>query len=93
MKGTDFCLQAADEEGKQAKLGKEWSTPNSAWEMISDSNMQLSSKLNNGTSSVCLDVDANNAIVTNACKCLNNDKTCDPASQWFKLVDSTRKLT
>ncbi|XP_057433065.1 glycosyl hydrolase 5 family protein-like [Lotus japonicus] len=93
MKGTDFCLQAADGEGKQVKLGKEWSTPNSAWEMISDSNMQLSSKLNNGTSSVCLDVDADNAIVTNACKCLNNDKTCDPASQWFKLVDSTRKLT
>ncbi|XP_022776201.1 uncharacterized protein LOC111317932 [Durio zibethinus] len=86
--GTYFCLQA-DESGTLAKLGIICSESNSKWEMIADSKMHLSSKLRNGTS-VCLDVDLDNTIVTNSCKCLNEDNTCDPRSQWFKLVDSTR---
>ncbi|KAJ1392849.1 Ricin B, lectin domain [Sesbania bispinosa] len=90
IKGTNLCLQA-EKEGKQAKLGTSCSGPDSGWEMISDSKMHLSYKVNND-SSVCLDIDGNNIIVTNTCKCLSIDKTCDPESQWFKLVDSTRKL-
>ncbi|KAK6242182.1 Glycoside hydrolase [Theobroma cacao] len=88
VKGTYFCLQA-DESGTLARLGIICSESNSKWEMISDSKMHLSSKLRNGTS-ICLDVDSTNTIVTNSCKCLSNDNMCDPESQWFKLVDSTR---
>ncbi|XVF43864.1 hypothetical protein PTKIN_Ptkin02bG0074500 [Pterospermum kingtungense] len=88
VKGTYFCLQA-DEPGTLAKLGIICTDSNSKWEMIADSKLHLSSKLRNGTS-ICLDVDSNNNIVTNSCKCLNDDNNCDPGSQWFKLVDSTR---
>jgi len=88
IKGTNFCLQA-EGEGKQAKIGNICLAPNSRWEMISDSKMHLSTQINN-SSGLCLDVDNNNIIVTNTCKCLSKDNTCEPASQWFKLVDSTR---
>jgi len=73
-----------------AKLGIMCSDSNSKWEMISDSKLHLQSKLSHG-SDVCLDVDDNNIIVTNACKCLSRDRTCDPSSQWFKLIDSGRR--
>lgn len=88
VKGTYFCLQA-DGVGKPAKLGIICSGSNSKWEMISDSKMHLSSKLLDGTT-VCLDVDSGNNVVTNLCSCLNVDRTCDPGSQWFKIVNSTR---
>ncbi|KAK4777827.1 hypothetical protein SAY87_018014 [Trapa incisa] len=89
IKGTYFCLQA-QELGKPARLGIICGDPNSRWDPISDSKMHLSAQTGNG-SSVCLDVDiATNTLVTNECKCLSRDKGCDPASQWFKLVDSTR---
>ncbi|XP_031387460.1 glycosyl hydrolase 5 family protein-like [Punica granatum] len=91
IKGTYFCLQA-QELGKPAKLGIICADSNSRWDPISDSKMHLSSKAEDG-SSVCLDVDPDtNILVTNECKCLSRDKWCDPASQWFKLVDSTRSL-
>ena len=88
LKGTYFCLQASD-LGKPAKLGIICTDSGSKWEIISDSKMHLSSTIGNGTT-VCLDVDSDNTIVTNTCKCLSKDSTCDPGSQWFKLVDSTR---
>ncbi|KAJ4829946.1 hypothetical protein Tsubulata_049018 [Turnera subulata] len=91
-KGTYFCIQA-DELGKPAKLGIICSgASNSKWETISDSKLHLSSKTTSG-SAVCLDVDSENTIVTNTCKCLSKDNKCDPESQWFKLVDSTRSST
>jgi len=89
IKGTYFCIHA-EHEGMTAKLGIICSDSNSKWEMISDSKLHLSSKLSDG-SDVCLDVDDNNKIVTNACKCLSRDRTCDPSSQWFKLIDSGRR--
>lgn len=89
--GGNLCLRAA-EVGKPVKLANVCSAPNSKWEMISDSKMHLSSKVGDN-STVCLDVDSNNIIVTNACKCLSSDPTCDPTSQWFKLVDSTKGST
>ncbi|XP_027337574.1 glycosyl hydrolase 5 family protein-like [Abrus precatorius] len=91
IKGTSSCLQA-EGEGKEAKLGNTCLSQNAKWEMISDSKMHLSTKVNNSFY-VCLDVDTNNAIVTNTCNCLSNDNKCDPSSQWFKLVDTTRKST
>lgn len=88
IKGTYFCLQAAG-LGKHAKLGIICSSTNSKWEAISDSKMHLSSTLEDGTS-VCLDIDSDNNIVTNECKCLDNNSKCDPGSQWFKIIESTR---
>ncbi|KAJ6313481.1 hypothetical protein OIU77_014889 [Salix suchowensis] len=91
VKGTYFCLQT-DDLAKPAKLGIICTDSNSKWETISDSKMHLSSKASNGTP-VCLDVDSNNTIVANTCKCLSKDNTCDPQNQWFKLVNSTRSST
>lgn len=88
--GTNFCLQADNKLGEPAKLSMICSADSSKWDIISDSRMHLSSKLQDATS-VCLDVDPNNVIVTQTCKCLStNDTTCDPGSQWFKIIDSTR---
>ncbi|KAB2036234.1 hypothetical protein ES319_D04G210200v1 [Gossypium barbadense] len=88
LKGTQLCLQA-DEPGTMVKLGTICGGSNSRWETISDSKMHLSLKLGNVTS-VCMDIDSNNDIVVAGCKCLNDDSQCDPKSQWFKLVNSTR---
>jgi hypothetical protein len=89
IKGTYFCLQAFD-IGKPARLSIKCTDSDSKWETISDSKLQLSSTTANGDT-VCLDIDsANNEVVTNTCKCLSRDSSCDPSSQWFKLVDSTR---
>ncbi|XP_047969012.1 glycosyl hydrolase 5 family protein-like [Salvia hispanica] len=88
IKGTYFCLQA-DKLGKPAKLGVICSYASSKWEAISDSKMHLSSKLKDGYD-VCLDIDSDNNIVTNNCKCLDKNSRCDPGSQWFKIIDSTR---
>ena len=85
VKGRNSTCLQAEGERKETKLGNECSV----WEIISDSMLHLSSKINNNAS----DVDANNNIVTNACKCLSGVKMCDPASQWFKLVDNTRNST
>ncbi|KAF7834474.1 glycosyl hydrolase 5 family protein-like [Senna tora] len=88
----DLCLQAA-EVGKEVRVGNQCLDANSKWEMISDSKMHISSKVvikDNNSTVVCLDVDSNNVVVTNACKCLSTDPNCDPTSQWFKLVDTTR---
>jgi hypothetical protein len=44
---------------------------------------------------LCLDVGADGrSIVTNQCRCLSGGGggRCDPESQWFKLVSSTRKM-
>lgn len=91
LKATYFCIQAV-EVGKPAKLGIICTGSNSKWDIISESKMHLSSNTSNGAS-VCLDVDSDNTIVTSSCKCLSRDSKCDPSSQWFKLVESTRRLS
>lgn len=90
VKGTYYCIQAV-KEGMPATLSILCSSPNSKWDMISDSKLHLSSKINSGSTNVCLDVNDNNIVVTNACKCLSNDHSCDPGSQWFKLIDSGKR--
>ncbi|KAI3904769.1 hypothetical protein MKW98_020508 [Papaver atlanticum] len=93
LKGTYFCL-LADGVGKPVKLGILCTDTNSQWETISESKMHLQSKLTDkNRTAVCLDVDSNNTVVTNSCKCLSRDKMCDPSSQWFKLVNSTRSTS
>ncbi|XP_044493584.1 glycosyl hydrolase 5 family protein [Mangifera indica] len=90
LKGTYYCLQS-NGVGKAATLSLRCTNSNSKWEIIADSKMHLSSTADGKT--VCLDVDSSNNLVTNDCKCLGTDKACVPASQWFKLVDSTRGST
>ncbi|KAF8412987.1 hypothetical protein HHK36_000959 [Tetracentron sinense] len=91
IKGTYSCLQA-DGLSKPAKLTIICSEPGTKWEMISVSKMHLSTKLADD-STVCFNIDSSNTIVTNPCKCLSRDQTCDPGGQWFKLVNSTRSTT
>ncbi|XP_044484972.1 glycosyl hydrolase 5 family protein-like [Mangifera indica] len=88
LKGTSYCLQS-NGLGKAATLGLRCTDSNSKWEIIADSKMYLSSTEEDGTI-VCLDLDSSSNLVINNCKCLDTNGTCDPASQWFKLVDSTR---
>ncbi|KAG7980014.1 hypothetical protein I3843_05G159000 [Carya illinoinensis] len=86
--GTRYCLQAEGLDDPAA-LGIICTVLGSKWEVISDSQMHLSTKVGNGTT-VCLDVDSSNNVVTTTCKCISRDNMCDPESQWFKLVNSTR---
>ncbi|GAV84570.1 Cellulase domain-containing protein, partial [Cephalotus follicularis] len=88
LKESYMCLQAKA-LGEPARLGEVCKDPSSKWKMISDSKMHLWSEGRDG-SSVCLDVDSSNTIVTNDCKCLADETDCDPASQWFKLVDRNK---
>uniref|UniRef100_A0A1J3FX97 Glycoside hydrolase family 5 domain-containing protein n=1 Tax=Noccaea caerulescens TaxID=107243 RepID=A0A1J3FX97_NOCCA len=85
-----FCLKAY-EKGKSVKLRLFFfEFYCSKCKPLSESKMQLSSITKSGESG-CLDVDSDsNNIVTKSCKCLEGNSTCDPKSQWFKLVTSTR---
>ncbi|KAJ0989453.1 hypothetical protein J5N97_007809 [Dioscorea zingiberensis] len=90
---STLCIEAYG-DGLPAKLGIICGGPSSKWSMISASKMQLSSQLSsdNSTNSLCLDVGSDGqSLVTNQCKCLDGSPQCDPESQWFKLVTSTRK--
>ncbi|CAA0814108.1 Cellulase (glycosyl hydrolase family 5) protein [Striga hermonthica] len=89
--GTYFCLQAGG-LGNLATLGIFCNENDSKWEAISNSKMHLSSKLQDGTT-LCLDINSDNNIITNDCKCLATESKCNPASQWFKIIDSTRYKT
>ncbi|KAL0906640.1 hypothetical protein M5K25_025152 [Dendrobium thyrsiflorum] len=93
LKGTMMCLKAAG-EGEKVKFGVFCSDSASHWELISDSKMHLSTKLTaNSSRSLCLDVDSDGrTIVTNTCRCLSNDQTCDPENQWFRIIDSSRPV-
>ncbi|KAI7742630.1 hypothetical protein M8C21_029588 [Ambrosia artemisiifolia] len=88
VKGTNYCLEAS-EVHTPVQVGIICGDDSSTkWEAISASKMHLSSKDKNGNN-VCLDIDSKNNIVTNDCECLSKDNSCDPSSQWFKVIDST----
>uniref|UniRef100_A0A1D1ZE86 Endoglucanase n=1 Tax=Anthurium amnicola TaxID=1678845 RepID=A0A1D1ZE86_9ARAE len=92
LKGSQLCLQA-DGVGKAARFGISCSDPSSSWQLISDSKMHISALLENNGSRVCLDARTGGTVVTNLCKCLSGEEhPCDPQSQWFKIVNSTRNL-
>ncbi|XP_010528075.1 PREDICTED: uncharacterized protein LOC104805267 [Tarenaya hassleriana] len=85
-----LCIKV-DERGQPAKLRIFFSEAScSKWKVTSESKMQLASLTWSGAS-VCLDVDSDSNIVTTSCKCLHGNEPCDPGSQWFKLVTSTRR--
>ncbi|XP_010549752.1 PREDICTED: uncharacterized protein LOC104820833 [Tarenaya hassleriana] len=76
-----LCLEGDVTGGRRVKLGKKCSKI----ERVSASKMHLSFKTRLG-SSLCLDVDSMNNVVANPCKCLSKDASCDPTSQWFKIL-------
>ncbi|XP_010249431.1 PREDICTED: uncharacterized protein LOC104591975 [Nelumbo nucifera] len=84
---TVLCLQA-DGLGRRAKLRGDCSSPATKWKPISDSRMHLSTTLPTN-STACLDIDSKNNIIASRCQCLWGDASCDPASQWFKIIYST----
>lgn len=90
IKGTYLCLQA---QGPDSPVRTSVICPGfgTTWDPISDSKLHLAATLGSNIT-VCLDVDSDNNIITTNCKCLSGDNTCDPASQWFKLVDATNAL-
>eukprot|EP01018_Ginkgo_biloba_P036824 Gb_32318 [translate_table: standard] len=88
LKGTYFCIEA-DAMGKPARLGMLCIDENTQWNMVSDSKLHLSSSIDNG-SRVCLDGSSAPTVVTTECKCMERDSKCDPESQWFKFVTTTR---
>ncbi|CAH8316892.1 unnamed protein product [Eruca vesicaria subsp. sativa] len=79
-----MCVEAPDVAGQKVKLGV--GTKCSKLGQISATKMHMSFKTSNGLL-LCLDVDErDNSIVANPCKCLTKDASCDPASQWFKVL-------
>lgn len=87
--GTHFVLNSAGQAEKPVEIMVSPPHQASQWDMISDSKLHLSTKAEDG-SDLCLDVDSHGFVFTNKCKCLDgSDPTCDPSSQWFKLVNST----
>jgi hypothetical protein len=54
--------------------------------------MHVSAELTKNGTRVCLDASPAGAIITNQCKCLSVDPTCDPESQWFKVIVSSRDI-
>lgn len=87
--GTRYVLESSGEAKKPVQVMARSSRQASHWDMISSSKLQLASKSKDG-SKLCLDIDSRGLIITEKCKCPDSsDPTCDPSSQWFKLVDST----
>jgi hypothetical protein len=86
------CLRA-DAAGKPARLGVACSDALARWRLVSDSKMHVAVNATGSDGLLCLDVGADGlSVVTNPCRCLSADHSCDPESQWFKLVTSTRSV-
>ncbi|XP_006292902.2 uncharacterized protein LOC17885424 [Capsella rubella] len=86
LKDKSLCLENTGPNAP-VKLSKtSCSSPNlSKWHTISASNMLLAAKSTNN--SLCLDVDESNNLIASNCKCVKGeDSSCDPMSQWFKII-------
>jgi hypothetical protein len=91
LKNSGQCLQAKS-AGENAKLGSDCSKSYSKWQLISNSKMHVSTELTKNGTRLCLEAGPDGAIATNKCKCLSVDPTCDPESQWFKIILSSRYI-
>lgn len=90
LKDLGLCLYA-DAEDNEVKFGTNCESSSSKWELISDSQMLLSTKTGDNGSTVCLDISLDNTIITSSCKCLVEEGPCIAESQWFKIVYSYRE--
>ncbi|KAG8082389.1 hypothetical protein GUJ93_ZPchr0014g46641 [Zizania palustris] len=93
-----LCLRA-EGAGRPARLGISCGDELARWRLVSDSKLHLAVNAsssysgNGGGDMLCLDVGGDGrSLVTNPCRCLSSDNSCDPESQWFKLVSSTRRV-
>ncbi|TVU15556.1 hypothetical protein EJB05_39081, partial [Eragrostis curvula] len=95
-----MCLHA-DGAGRPARLGVACGDAMARWRLVSDSKLHVAVNASSSSSSsesdggglLCLDVGADGrSVVTNPCGCLSGDNSCEPGSQWFKLVTSTRSV-
>ncbi|XP_062225935.1 glycosyl hydrolase 5 family protein-like [Phragmites australis] len=94
-----LCLRA-EGAGRPAHLGVTCGDELARWRLVSDSKLHVAVNASSSSSSsgssdgmLCLDVGADGrSVVTNPCRCLSADNSCDPESQWFKLVSSTRSV-
>ena len=91
LKGTILCVEALG-LGKVARLGMFCMGDNTQWSMMSDYKLHLSTKVEDITI-VCLDGSSMPSVVTNKCNCLRRDSSCDPSSQWFKIITTTKSLS
>ncbi|KAG6492906.1 hypothetical protein ZIOFF_047877 [Zingiber officinale] len=83
-----FSCATAGGAGKEIRLA-ECNTA-SKWTLLSASQLHVSTKMDDGTS-LCLEVGGDGrTVVTNPCRCLSSNKSCDPQNQWFKLVNTDR---
>ncbi|XP_074562894.1 glycosyl hydrolase 5 family protein-like [Curcuma longa] len=88
--GSFFSCTTAGGVGMEVRL-EECDTA-SKWTLLSASQHHVSTQLDDGTS-LCLEVSGNGrTVVTNPCRCLSFDSSCDPQDQWFKLAN-TDQLT
>ncbi|VAH48817.1 hypothetical protein VPH35_029855 [Triticum aestivum] len=95
-----MCLHAQG-AGQPVLLGTPCDDDMSRWRLVSDSKLHVAVNASSSSSSgsgsgggmLCLDVGADGqSVVTSPCRCLSADNSCDPESQWFKLVSSTRSV-
>uniref|UniRef100_A0A0E0K1Y0 Glycoside hydrolase family 5 domain-containing protein n=1 Tax=Oryza punctata TaxID=4537 RepID=A0A0E0K1Y0_ORYPU len=103
-RGTPPLCLRAEGSGRPARLttsdaatGRCRGDALSTWRLVSDSTMHVAvnattSSQDGGGGLLCLDVgDDGRSVVTNPCRCLDTGGgECDPETQWFKLVTSTR---
>ncbi|PKU79835.1 glycosyl hydrolase 5 family protein [Dendrobium catenatum] len=90
LKDSGLCL-IAEAEDNEVKFGTNCESLSSKWELITDSQMLLSTKINSNGSIVCLDINPDNNLITSSCKCLVEEGSCSGESQWFKIVYSNRE--
>lgn len=92
-----LCLRA-EGAGRPASLAVSCGDAMARWGFVSDSKLHVAVNATSSAGSVgdgllCLDVGADGrSVVTNPCRCLSADNSCDPQGQWFKLVSSTRSV-
>jgi len=95
-----LCLRA-EGAGRPATLGVSCGDAMARWSLVSDSKLHVAVNAttssagseSDGDGMLCLDVGADGrSVVTNPCRCLSADNSCDPQGQWFKLVSSTRSV-
>jgi hypothetical protein len=90
-----LCLRA-EGAGRPATLGVSCGDAMAKWSLVSDSKLHVAVNATSSAGSdgmLCLDVGADGrSVVTNPCRCLSADNSCDPQGQWFKLVSSTRSV-
>ncbi|KAL1216334.1 Glycosyl hydrolase 5 family protein [Cardamine amara subsp. amara] len=89
IKDQPLCLQSNGPQNPVTMTS--CSRTVSKWRTISASRMHLASRTSN-KATLCLDVDSTNNVVANACKCLRKNRSCEPMSQWFKIIKATRPL-